>query len=209
MQSAIAVEDVTFNSYLTSNNKRFLDVVVSIIGLALTIMLLPMVAVMVLANSGFPVFFRRERLGLHGIKFVMVKFRTMSNSGHDSESNLRTSKNDLRISRPGRFLRKTYIDELPQFWNVLKGEMSVVGPRPEFPELAVELGHIRKRFPDRLAAKPGITGLAQIRYTYSHNNAHAAGRLPYDLEYIKRASFRLDLWIIWQTIARAVKLNGT
>jgi len=197
------------NSYLISRRKRALDLLFAVAGLVIMLVLIVPVSIVVVASSGFPVFYRRDRLGLYGRKFVMVKFKTMSRSKNDDINRLRTAKDDPRISKVGRILRKTYVDELPQFWNVFKGEMSAVGPRPEFPELAVELRQIRTQFPKRLLGKPGVTGLAQIRYVYSHDNAHAAGRLPYDLEYLKKASVRYDLWIVWRTIAKALKFGGT
>ncbi len=195
--------------YLISKRKRLVDLFVGVFGLLIVgLMLLPL-SIIIIVASGFPVFYRRERLGIHGRVFVMVKFRTMVNLERQSGLGLRTVNDDPRISFVGRLLRKSYIDELPQFWNVIKGDMSVVGPRPEFPELAIELTRIRKQFPKRLDAKPGLTGLAQIRYAHSHDNAHAAGRLPYDLEYTKRASFLVDLWIIWQTILKTIRFSGT
>jgi len=197
------------NGYLSSRRKRLIDIAFSVVGVSMVLILTPFVALMIILTSGFPVFYRRERLGLHGRQFKMVKFRTMTNADRTHGQSLRTEANDPRVSKVGWFLRRAYIDELPQFWNVLLGQMSVVGPRPEFPALAVELSQIRKNFPRRLATKPGITGLAQIRYSYSFNNAHAAGRLPYDLEYIKRASLKVDLWIIMQTITKSVKFGGT
>lgn len=200
---------IIVNNYLTSTQKRIIDIFFALVGLTLVVMLTPFVAVVTILTSGFPVFYRRDRMCLHGRLFSMVKFRTMTNGVRAEAQILRTEQNDPRISTIGKLLRRSYIDELPQFWNVLLGQMSVVGPRPEFPELAVELTQIRKKFPLRLAAKPGITGLAQIRYSYSSDNTHAAGRLPYDLEYIKRASLRMDTWIIMQTIIRSVKLGGT
>ena len=166
------------SSYLTSQRKRALDIVFALVGLMITLVLLVPVSLIMVLTSGFPVFYRRDRLGLYGRKFVMVKFTTMKTGSASDTNDLRTAINDPRISMIGRIIRKTYVDELPQFWNVLMGEMSVVGPRPEFPELAIELNQIRRQFPKRLLAKPGVTGLAQVRYTYSHDNAHAVGRLP-------------------------------
>jgi len=206
---SLPIEVASVNGYLTSRRKRVVDILFSVIGLTAVIVLTPFVALVTVLTSGLPIFYRRDRLGLYGRQFSMAKFRTMANSENSTRQNLRTEQNDPRISQVGWILRKTYIDELPQFWNVLMGQMSVVGPRPEFPELAVELSQIRKKFPRRLAAKPGITGLAQVRYSYSFDNAHAAGRLPYDLEYIKRASLRFDIWIIIQTITKTVRLSGT
>lgn len=206
---SLPVEVVNVNSYLISRRKRVVDILFSLIGISAVIGLFPFVALVTVLTSGLPIFYRRDRLGLNGRPFNMAKFRTMVNGDNHARQNLRTEQNDPRISSVGRILRRTYVDELPQFWNVLLGQMSVVGPRPEFSELAVELTQISKKFPRRLAAKPGITGLAQIRYSYSFDNAHAAGRLPYDLEYIKRASLRFDIWIITKTISKAMKLGGT
>ena len=169
----------------------------------------PFVTIALIVTSGPPIFYRRERLGREGRLFRMVKFRTMVEGNTETSASLRTAQNDPRISKIGRVLRQSYIDELPQFWNVLRGDMSVVGPRPEFPELAKELKLIRSQFPKRLTVKPGITGLAQIYYSHSHTNDHAARRLHYDLEYVKRASFRVDLWIITRTITRSLRFRGS
>ncbi len=207
--SANAGEIEVVNTYLTSRSKRYIDISFAIIGLIAVAISLPFVAVLLISSSGLPVFYRRARLGLYGREFSMVKYRTMEKNDKTPENALRTAKNDPRISRIGSILRKSYVDELPQFWNVLKGDMSAVGPRPEFPELAIQLSRIRSEFPRRLLAKPGITGLAQIRYQYSHDNAHAAGRLPFDLTYIKQASFKVDLWIISRTLAKSFKFGGT
>ena len=200
---------MTVNCYLLSKRKRTIDIIFAVFGILLLALISPFIAIATILTNGMPVFYKRERLGVNGIRFSMFKFRTMQNNATNVKQNLRTELNDPRILKIGKILRKTYIDELPQFWNVIKGEMSVVGPRPEFPELSDELSLIRKQFSRRVSVKPGITGLAQVLYSYSFDNEHAVGRLPYDLEYIKRASLILDLWIIKQTITRTFKLNGT
>lgn len=156
-----------------------------------------------------PVFYKRSRLGLHGKGFDLIKFRTMNEGSDQKKSGLRTQVLDSRITNIGRVLRKSYIDELPQFWNVFKGDMSIVGPRPEFPELYVDLEKIMSGFTERLVVRPGITGLAQTQYKHAHNDIEAAGRLKYDMKYIETASFFGDLFIIVQTVFRSMKFKGS
>ncbi len=118
------------------------------------------------------------------------------------------NKNDSRITGPGNFYRKTRIDELPQFWNVLRGEMNLIGPRPERPEFVSELVKKIPFFDLRHEVKPGITGWAQVRHKYGNTEEDSLIKLQYDLYYIKNRSFLLDMGIIWRTIAVMIKFKG-
>ena len=144
-----------------------------------------------------------------GKRFQLVKLRTMTVGSDSDKSGLRTKSFDTRVTKSGRFLRKCYLDEFPQFWNVLIGEMSVVGPRPEFPELYNSLEKISPNFRDRLIIKPGITGLAQVEYKHAHNDIEAAGRLEFDMDDIRSSNFLLDIKIILLTIKRSLRLGGS
>ncbi len=183
-----------------------LDYFISIIGASFLFVILPVVFVAVKTTSKGPVFYVRERLGLDGNTFKMIKFRTMV---VDSDTKgLRTEQGDPRITLPGRIMRKLYIDEMPQFLNVIKGEMSIVGPRPEFPELSEKLQQTNSDFSQRLVTKPGITGYTQILYPHAHNDAMAIQRLKYDIDYIQKANLLLDIKICFDTFKRLMKMKG-
>ena len=210
-ESTIASSSVTnsVSPYLRSRLKRVTDIGVGPIGLLITGLVFPVVAVLIKLDSPGPIFFRQKRLGLDGREFDMVKFRTMKVRSETVKGGLWTSKNDPRITRVGGALRVLYIDEFPQWWNVVKGEMSVIGPRPELPK-----GHalILEQYPDfvaRLAARPGITGLAQTEYKYTVDIKDFRNKLTYDKKYMQSASLLLDLWIIFRTLKRIIQVRGT
>jgi sugar transferase (PEP-CTERM system associated) len=150
-------------------------------------------------ESGGAVFFIQRRVGLDGKEFNLIKFRSMVK---DSEKNgaVWAEKNDPRVTRVGRIMRKLRIDELPQLWNILRGEMSLVGPRPERPEFVKELGKTIPFYSIRHLVRPGITGWAQVNFKYGASKEDALEKLQYDLYYVKNLSFLLDLHIILQTI---------
>ncbi len=184
----------------TINLKRLSDIVFS--GLAL-IVLSPVyaaISLMVKLDSPGPVFYRQERIGLHKRPFKIIKFRTMVD-GAESDGPALSHKNDTRITRIGAFLRKYRLDEIPQFWNVLKGEMSLVGPRPE-----------REYFIDRIVervpyyslihqVRPGVTSLGMVKYGYASNVDEMIERLAYDLIYIENVSLGVDLKILFHTVS--------
>lgn len=197
------------NNYDHSKLKRFFDIILGLVGIILLILLLPAIFLIIKSDSRGPIFYKRDRLGINGKRFQLVKLRTMSVGADTNKSGLRTKSFDTRVTKSGRFLRKCYLDEFPQFWNVLKGEMSVVGPRPEFPELYNSLEKISTNFRDRLIIKPGITGLAQVKYKHAHNDIEAAGRLEFDMDYVRTSNLFLDIKIIFLTIKRAFRLGGS
>ncbi len=169
---------------------------------------LPFLALAVIIDTGFRIFYSQNRLGHGGSKFKIHKFRTM-HQGSDSEDEPRTTiENDPRITRVGKFLRKTRLDELPQFWNVLRGEMSLVGPRAERPELVAEYQKQIPFYRARLLVKPGLTGWAQINYGYVASVTETAVKLEYDLYYIKHRTFPMDFQIILRTIGTIVRQTG-
>ncbi len=178
--------------------KRILDIIVSLSALVFFAPLFLVMAVLIPADSGRPIFYRQIRLGAHGVRFMTIKFRTMARGAEDGTGPVLSADGDSRITRVGRFLRKTGLDEVPQFINVLRGEMSVVGPRPERPEL---VGDIEARHPEfalRTAVKPGITGMAQIRGGY---DTPPRQKLDLDMSYLRQRSVILsDMYIILNTL---------
>jgi len=158
------------------------------------------IALSVKLTSRGPLFYRRARVGRDGKLFTMVKFRTMLVDSDSDISKLRTEpENDPRITAAGHFLRRFHLDEAPQFWNVIKNDMSVVGPRPEFEELLPELLKIEPRFNERTRVKPGVTGLAQVKYVHASEAQAAAERYRYDSQYMAEASLWKDILIILRT----------
>ena len=187
--------------------KRCMDVVVAWVALILLFPLFVVVALAIKLGSSGPVFFRQDRYGLGGELFSIYKFRTMSQDRCDTSGIAQTVKDDPRITPIGRLLRRTSFDELPQILNILKGDMSVVGPRPHVPGMLAN-GVLYEEFDPRYMArhvvKPGLTGLAQVNgFRGETTTARAAlMRLEYDLEYIRRQSIPLDIKITLQTFWR-------
>lgn len=189
------------NMPLVSRSKRFGDVVAALVGLVVfSPVLLVVAAALKLSEPGSPIFYTQMRTGQFGKPFAIFKFRTMREHAEDDTGPVWASENDPRITWMGRRLRKWRIDELPQFVNVLKGDMSLVGPRPERPELVLDLEKQIPFFAERENVLPGITGWAQIRYPYGSTIEDARRKLEYDLYYIKNLSLSLDLQILLSTI---------
>ena len=187
--------------------KRVVDVAGACIGCGVLLLLLPVLCPLVWLDVGRPLFFRQERLGLAGHPFRLLKFRTM---GTDAElaGPRWADADDSRTSRIGRFLRRSHLDELPQFWNVLRGEMSLVGPRPERPEFVTELVRHIPCYRERLLVRPGMSGWAQVNYGYGSTVEDALEKLEYDLYYIRHSSLWLDAEIVGRTIWAVLGLGG-
>lgn len=177
--------------------KRLLDISVASIALLFAIPLFIVVAILIIVTSPGPVFFIQERIGVNGDKFAVYKFRTMIDKAEKLTGPVLATENDPRITKIGKILRNTRMDELPQLINVLKGDMSIVGPRPERPVFVSEFTASDPTFGHRLKVKPGITGLAQVSGKYS---TEPENKLRYDLLYIRNYSLGLDLKIILQTL---------
>jgi len=181
--------------------KRFIDILGGIVGVIFVGLILPFVGLAIVIDNGWPIFYGQERLGKGGQIYEIIKFRTMRRDAEaDGQAQLAT-EDDIRVTRMGRFLRKTHLDEFPQFINVLRGEMSLVGPRAERPQL---VDHFQRRIPfyrARLLVKPGITGWAQINYGYASNLAETMLKLEYDLYYIKHRNIIMDALILLRTPA--------
>jgi exopolysaccharide biosynthesis polyprenyl glycosylphosphotransferase len=186
--------------------KRLIDVTVSLVGLLVTSPLLFLAAVAIKLESRGPVFYSQVRTGLHNQPFRIVKLRSM---GKDAERDgpQWASAQDSRVTRVGKILRRTRLDEVPQFWNILRGEMSLVGPRPERPEFVETLANEIPFFQQRHLVKPGLTGWAQINHPYGASVEDAKRKLCFDLYYLKYASIGLDLQIALRTIG--VAMNGS
>ena len=158
--------------------------------------------------SGKPVLFRQVRLGERGKKFQMYKFRTMIPSGEADGKARWAAELDPRVTRVGRFLRRTRLDELPQLWNVIRGEMSMVGPRPERPEFLRALEESVPFWNRRLLVKPGVTGWAQVRGGYAADHDSTFQKLSYDLWYVRHRTLLLDLVICAKTLVTVVSGAG-
>jgi sugar transferase (PEP-CTERM system associated) len=184
---------------LSSVAKRIFDVTASLTLLVLTVPLVMLTALAIKLESKGPAFYRQSRVGLFGQDFDILKLRSMRTDAEASGQAKWAEKDDPRITRVGRVIRKLRIDELPQVWTVLKGEMSFVGPRPERPTFVAELATKMPYYHERHMVKPGITGWAQINYPYGANLQDARAKLEYDLYYAKNYTPFLDLVILLQT----------
>tara|TARA_R110002096_G_scaffold367840_1_gene561117 strand:+ start:55388 stop:56776 length:1389 start_codon:yes stop_codon:yes gene_type:complete len=180
--------------------KRFFDVVASAILLIVSMPLLLLTAIAVKLTSKGPIFYRQERMGLMGRPFDVLKFRSMTVNAEADGVPKWAQQDDARVTLVGKFIRKTRIDEIPQIFNVLRGDMSFVGPRPERPYFVEQLTEKIPMFDKRHTVKPGITGWAQLNYPYGASEEDSRRKLEYDLYYIKNYSIFLDLLILVQTI---------
>ena len=186
---------------------RVFDVVFSVLGLAFGLLVLPLILIgNALANKG-PLFYTQERIGRNTELFKILKLRTMVTESHPAKESW-TQKDDHRITPFGNFLRRSRIDEIPQFVNVLKGEMSIIGPRPERPYFVNELSKIIPFYETRHIIKPGLTGWAQVNYRYGSTVEDSLIKLQYDLYYIKHRSFFLDINILVKTLSTVLYYRG-
>jgi exopolysaccharide biosynthesis polyprenyl glycosylphosphotransferase len=186
--------------------KRSYDFLLALLILLVSAIFWPIIGFIIKLESQGPIFFKQTRSGKNGLPFTIIKFRTMTVAGNNFTP---TKEKDLRVTRFGSFLRKTRIDEIPQILNILKGEMSFIGPRPERPELIKELEKKIPFYHERMLVKPGITGWDQISGEYhSPSREDTLKKLQYDLYYIKNRAIYLDLSIILKTIATVISRKG-
>jgi lipopolysaccharide/colanic/teichoic acid biosynthesis glycosyltransferase len=188
--------------------KRVVDLVGALVAAVPFCLLIPLVALTNVFASRGPLFFRQTRVGKGGHLFEVIKFRSMRPDAEDGSGAVWASEDDDRVTNVGRFLRRTHLDELPQVINVLRGEMSLVGPRPERPEFVATLSKSIPFYRARHAVRPGITGWAQIHQDYGDSYERAREKLEYDLYYLKRQSPILDTEIILRTITKVLRLKG-
>jgi exopolysaccharide biosynthesis polyprenyl glycosylphosphotransferase len=189
--------------------QTFYSLAISLIGLIVTLPLMLLTAIAVKLTSKGPILYRQRRVGLNGRLFTVYKFRSMYVDAEAITGAVWASKDDPRITPVGKWLRKLRLDELPQFWNVLKGDMSLVGPRPERPEFVEMLAQQIPYYRQRLAVKPGITGWAQINHKYGDTELDAMIKLEYDLYYIKHVAPALDFYIIFHTLKVMLLSKGS
>ena len=188
--------------------KRLIDILMGVVGLSICILISPLTAIFILMESGFPILYKQVRSGKGGKLYCISKFRSMHQDAEKDGIARPAEANDSRVTRTGVFLRRTHIDELPQFWNVLLGDMSIVGPRAERPELNVKYQKGIPFYRARLLVKPGITGWAQVNYGYSATVEEMAIKFEYDLYYIKHRSLLMDLLIILRTMTQVIGFRG-
>ena len=199
--------DQAHASTLYEVGKRLIDIIGGLVGVLITLLTLPVVSLIILMDSGLPVLFYQNRLGKNGRLYSIIKYRTMVQDAEKDGVRV-TAENDERITRVGWLLRRTHLDELPQFINVLRGEMSLVGPRAERSELVHSLQSRIPFYRARLLVKPGITGWAQINFGYAATVEDTAIKLEYDLYYIKHRNLLLDFVILLRTFGTVVGFRG-
>ncbi|HBF41516.1 MAG TPA: hypothetical protein DDW19_07050 [Anaerolineaceae bacterium] len=200
--------DQTHTTGFYESTKRLIDVLGSILGLLVFILTFPLFGLLTLIDSGAPIFFKQDRVGLNGRPFTMYKYRTMVKDADRDGISRSSREKDERVTRVGKLLRKSHMDELPQFFNILKGEMSIVGPRSEQIELVSQYQKEIPFYRARLFVRPGLTGWAQIHQRYASNVAENGIKLEYDLYYIKHRSLILDFTIILRTVGAVIGLKG-
>jgi exopolysaccharide biosynthesis polyprenyl glycosylphosphotransferase len=189
--------------------KRLTDLGISLFGLLCFGLILPFIALIMIIDSPGPIFYRQERIGKAGSAFKVIKLRTMIPDAESYSGPIWAVSGDPRVTRVGKFLRKSRLDEVPQLINVLKGEMSLVGPRPERPFFVERLQRTIPFYRTRQAIRPGVTGWAQINYGYGSTEKDALAKLQYDLYYIRHRSLMLDGLILLRTVGRVIRLQGT
>jgi len=187
--------------------KRLIDIAGGIAGLTLLVVATPVIAALILLDSGRPVFYRQRRLCAGGRSFDVIKFRTMKREA-EADGPRWAAADDPRATRAGRWLRRMRLDELPQVLSVVRGDMSIVGPRPERPEIAEQLERQIPFYRTRLMVRPGLTGWAQVNTPYTDSVEGAAFKLEYDLYYIKHRSLLFDAWIMLRTIGTVFAMGG-
>ena len=204
-----AMQDKPVFRRLHLSSKRLLDLALFVFALPVFIMIFPLLALAIRLDSKGPIFYKQIRCGRGGRPFNIFKFRTMRTDAEKDGQARWARKNDSRITYVGKFLRKTRLDELPQILNVLRGDMSFVGPRPERPEFIENLKDEIPFFSTRMLVKPGLTGWAQIHYDYGNTVDDARMKLQYDFYYVRYWSWWMDIYILFRTIAVVFKMKGT
>ena len=188
--------------------RRALSKAISLVGLFLALPLFPFIILAIRLDSKGPIFYTQTRVGKGGRLFKVVKFRTMRQDAEAANGAQWAGNNDPRVTPVGKFLRSSRLDEIPQLWCVLRGDMAFVGPRPERPEFVEWLSEEIPYYGVRHMVRPGVTGWAQVKYKYGSTVEDAREKLQYDLFYIKNASIGLDLLIVFQTVKTVLLRRG-
>jgi lipopolysaccharide/colanic/teichoic acid biosynthesis glycosyltransferase len=188
--------------------KRTFDIVCSVVGLTAFAFMLPVIALVLRLDSPGSIFYTQERLGRNGCIFRVIKLRSMVQNAEAKTGAVFSKRGDPRVTRVGKFLRKTRLDEAPQLINVLRGDMSMIGPRPERPEHVQRLTQKIPFYRTRFIVRPGLTGWAQVRYNYGSTDEDALIKLQYDLYYIRHHSLLLDLNIMLRTVGKVLSMSG-
>jgi exopolysaccharide biosynthesis polyprenyl glycosylphosphotransferase len=205
---ALPIDMHSFGRKFNGAIKRISDIILSLIGLVIFAPFFPLIALMIKLDSPGPVLFRQERVGQGGRIFTIIKLRSMKADAEIRSGPLWATADDPRTTRIGNILRKTRIDEIPQLVNVLRGDMSIVGPRPERPQFVKILAEQITFYKTRLVVKPGLTGWAQIRFRYGSSLEDALYKLQYDLYYVRHQSLWLDLMIMLRTSVIMLRFQG-
>ncbi|HJQ68581.1 MAG TPA: TIGR03013 family XrtA/PEP-CTERM system glycosyltransferase [Blastocatellia bacterium] len=187
-------------SDVAHHTRRIVNALLAALGFVVSLPVMVIVAIAVNIDSPGPIFYTQERVGKNGRRFKIIKFRSMRTDAEDASGPVWAEEADPRVTRVGRIIRKLRLDELPQFVNVIRGDMNFVGPRPERPVFVDRLGELIPYYSQRHLVKPGLTGWAQIKFPYGSTVEDAIEKLRYDLYYIKNQTFLLDLGIIFETI---------
>lgn len=188
--------------------KRYSDLFLSIFGITVSLPILALAAILIKFNSKGPVLYKQNRVGEEGKIFKIYKLRTMRVDAENETGAVWAKKNDPRITTMGKLLRKSHIDEIPQLFNVIKGDMSIVGPRPERPEMVRDLKTLIIDYEKRLQVKPGITGFAQVWHKYDETLKDVKKKIKYDILYIKKMCLWVDLRIMAQTFVVVITGRG-
>jgi len=213
----VEVDDLLPSSWIFDANfgperfyvlRRVMSSVISLLLILVSLPLFPIIALAVKLSSPGPILYRQTRCGKNGKLFTCLKFRTMAEDTEAESGPVWAAVADPRVTSVGRLLRKTRLDEIPQFWNVLRGDMQLIGPRPERPEFVHRLTETIPYYSIRHIIPPGITGWAQTQYKYGNSNDDAKEKLRYDLYYVKNMSLRLDLVILYETVKTMLSGRG-
>ncbi len=212
------MKESTFVHPLAATGKRFIDIVIAVLGLIITLPLFPVIALAIRLDSPGPVIYRQIRIGYQMESyirlFMMRKFRTMRNDAEAGTGPVWAQKNDPRVTKVGNFLRKTRLDEIPQLWNVLVGDMSIVGPRPERPGMYKKLEHNIPFYSERtFDVAPGITGLAQVNMGYDQTLNDVKNKVAYDHAYALALTtpwgwLKMDFYVMFKTLYVMVTGKG-
>lgn len=188
--------------------KRLMDIFLALIGFVFFIPMLPFISLIIYLDSPGSIFYSQIRVGLNGRLYRIYKLRSMESNAESDTGAVFAQKNDMRVTGAGRFMRKTRLDELPQLWNILKGDMSMIGPRPERPEHVKRLQEKIPFYRTRHIIRPGVTGWAQVKYGYGATDDDALVKLQYDLYYIRHQSLILDFGILIRTVGKVLRMSG-